>query len=207
LVIELLQTDPRLYLVVVACGVLSIVLHELGHGFAALRQGDDTPRLLGHITWNPVVHMGWFSLGLLAVFGIGFGQTPVNPARFRSRWGDAIVSGAGPTVNLVLFAIGATVFGVLPDEAPFYAHAFFLWLGVLNVVLLLFNLLPIPPLDGSAVLSNLSPEYARFARNPANSAYFMVGMLVAFFFGGRVLFPIAERVVFTYSGWVRDLVG
>jgi Zn-dependent protease len=205
LIIQYLESDPVLWGVIVLCGMLSVVLHELGHGFAALHQGDDTPRLLGHITWNPVVHMGWFSIALLAVFGIAFGSTPVNPSRFRSRWGDAIVSGAGPVVNLILFAIGATAFALLGEGAPIYVKLFFLYLAILNVVLLLFNLLPIPPLDGSSVVANLSPGYARFVRNPDNSPFLMFGLLAAFFFGGKVLFPFGEDVVVRYVEWVRAL--
>jgi Zn-dependent protease len=209
LILDLLQEDPALWVVIVVCGMLSVVLHELGHGFAALSQGDDTPRLAGHITWNPVVHMGWLSLGLLAVFGIAFGSTPVNPSRFRSRWGDAIVSGAGPAVNLVLFGVGATVFGLMHErgESPSYLELLFFYLAILNDVLLLFNLIPVPPLDGSNVLANLSPGYARFVRNPDNSPYLMFGLLAAFFFAGRIIMPFATNVVLRYVDWLQQLRG
>lgn len=83
----------------------SITLHELAHGWAALRQGDSTPVEAGHMTLNPVVHMGKVGLIMFAVAGIAFGMMPVDPSRFRSRHGDASVAAAGPAVNLVLAVV------------------------------------------------------------------------------------------------------
>ena len=79
------KIDPFTYVSWVVTVVVSVVLHELGHGVAALRQGDDTPRTSGHMTLNPLVHMGGLSLFLLFVIGIAWGMMPVNPSRFRSR--------------------------------------------------------------------------------------------------------------------------
>ena len=95
LFIDLITQAPEYYFSVVVAVVISIVLHELGHGFAAIWQGDDTPRISGHMTLNPLVHMGGFSLFLLVMAGIAFGQMPVNPGRFRSRYGNALVAAAG----------------------------------------------------------------------------------------------------------------
>ena len=87
--------------------VISITLHELGHGAAALWQGDETPRLLGHMTLDPRAHMPPISWGLLLLVGIAYGLMPVNPSRFRSKHGDALVAFAGPAVNLILAALAA----------------------------------------------------------------------------------------------------
>ncbi len=105
--------DPVYYFSVVFCVTLSIVLHELGHGFAAIQQGDDTPIKTGHMTWNPLVHMGPMGLGLLCVVGIAFGVMPVNPRRFRDQYGDAFVAAAGPLVNAVLGILSFTTLAVL----------------------------------------------------------------------------------------------
>ena len=77
--INTLVTAPIFYARVVMILIISISLHELGHGFAAMSQRDDTPRTSGHITMNPVVHMGVHSIFFLALAGIAWGQMPVNP--------------------------------------------------------------------------------------------------------------------------------
>ena len=147
-------SDPVGYLTIVFVLVGSIVLHELGHALAATWEGDPTPRIRGHLTWNPVVHMGWISMILIAVMGIGWGLTPVNRAAFRHRrWGAVIVSFAGPAVNLMLAIVGVFV-GVLAAKNGASDALIAFWERVLtyNVLLFLFNMIPIPPLDGFSVV-------------------------------------------------------
>ena len=163
--VDTLLTDPAYYVTVVVCVTLSIVLHELAPGAAAIWQGDETPRETGHMTWNPLVHMGPMGLGLLFIAGIAFGVMPVNPSRFRSRHGDALVAAAGPLVNAVLGLLALTTLGALLRLGidPSVAGVNPLWiLGLLNLVLCAFNLIPISPLDGSTVLGSLVPAYRRF---------------------------------------------
>lgn len=151
--IRWLFDDPVHWATRVAIVIVSIVLHELGHGLAATWQGDPTPRIRGHLTWNPVVHMGWLALGLLAFFGIAFGRTPVTPAYFRNRrWGETLVSLAGPAVNLLLATVGAAtvVLAVRFGGAGADSVTVDIWGTVvyLNALLFLFNLIPLPPFDG-----------------------------------------------------------
>jgi len=171
MLLDVLFKFPVAYFTIVFVLVASIVLHELGHALVATWEGDSTPRLRGHITWNPVVHMGWISLALIAVMGIGWGQTPVNRSSFRDRrWGAVFVSIAGPAVNLVLALVSAVVLVLLVESrhvssevygAGFgeiirgeYGAAAGLWWIMLrfNVLLFLFNMIPIPPLDGFGVV-------------------------------------------------------
>jgi Zn-dependent protease len=172
-----LTTDPAFYVVVLFTIVCSVTLHELGHVFAALQQGDDTPRLLGRVTLDPLVHMGATSLILAALAGIAFGATPVNPSRFKSRHGDAWVSFAGPLVNLLLAATALTSLGlvlrasgqaVAPSvvEGRNNLHMFLFVFGQWNIVLAMFNLIPFPPLDGASVVGSYVPAYRRFANLP-----------------------------------------
>lgn len=139
----------------------SITLHELGHGWAALWEGDSTPRELERMTANPIVHMGGMSLLLFAILGIAWGVMPVRPDRFRhGNAGRVIVAAAGPAMNLGLFLIFATGLGLLSRsgaEGPIAENfAIFLWLGgMLNVALLVLNLLPLPPLDGWWIVEGL----------------------------------------------------
>ena len=97
------EPETQLYFgCVVVTVIISIVLHELAHGWAAIWQGDDTPKMAGHMTADPMVHMGGMSLLMLALVGMAFGAMPVNPRNFRSRFGDALVSAAGPAMNFLL---------------------------------------------------------------------------------------------------------
>jgi Zn-dependent protease len=169
--------------------LFSMVAHEYAHGYAALRQGDPTASVLGRLTLNPVKHMDlWMTIlmplllflasGGRLVFG-GAKPVPVNPGNYRNyKRGDIIVSTAGIATNLALFVIclGAGIaVGIAASVVPVGAGVFagvqrMLFWGVwLNLLLAFFNLIPIPPLDGSHVLKHLLPpqaaiRYRKFAR-------------------------------------------
>ena len=203
--IDNLLHDPAYYITVVFCVTFSIVLHELGHGFAAIAQGDDTPRLTGHITWNPLVHMGPIGLGLLCVAGIAFGVMPVNPRNFRHPNGDAFVAAAGPLVNATIAVASLSLLATLIslDIDPTIAGVEPLWiLGLLNTVLALFNLIPIAPLDGSAILASFVPAYRDFIRNPSNATFSWVAFGLVFFMAGT-LFEVGAMLA---SGFVAMLL-
>ena len=171
---NLFEPEKQLYFgCVVVTVIISIVLHELAHGWAAIWQGDDTPRLQGHMTADPMVHMGWFSLLMLALVGIAFGQMPVTPRNFRSRYGDALVSAAGPAMNLLLAFIALTALAVwvkiaggMAKDGPIHNGQELMWIfGYFNIALALFNLVPVPPLDGSRILGDFVPAYRRWVDN------------------------------------------
>jgi Zn-dependent protease len=162
--------------------IFSITLHELAHGWAAIWQGDQTPRRLGRMTANPLVHMGKWSLLVFAIMGIAWGVMPVDPSRFRwGRRGRVVVSGAGPAMNVALtfaaLALLVVWLAVGPEGSPVYSNlAIFLFTGgKLNIVLAVFNLLPVPPLDGSSILAGLSLRYYQFSQRPQAQ---MVGMFL-----------------------------
>lgn len=204
--ISLAKTNLVYYVSWVFTVILSVVLHELGHGYAALRQGDDTPRVSGHMTLSPLVHMGPLSLVLLFVIGIAWGQMPVNPARFKSRHGDAIVSIAGPLVNLLLALLGLTVLGLwmrfAPQTIPENAFTFLWVFGTANIVLCLLNLLPVPPLDGSHVLASFSPPFRRLMADPNNQGMFLVAF-VGVFLGSIYLFRGADWLAVQWISVLR----
>lgn len=194
--------DGRVVLVswvVVVIG--SIVLHELAHGWAAIFKGDRTPIELGHMTWNPLVHMGQTSLFLFVIFGIAFGAMPVNPSRMRGRYADAFVAAAGPAMNLLIALVcvllGGVVVGLgsqIGEPLATNLQLFFRIAVILNIVLCLFNLLPVPPLDGSMILGNFSPAYSRLWMSE-NGRWFGFGVFIlVFIFGFDYLFAIAERL-------------
>ena len=160
--------------------IFSITLHELAHGWAALWEGDDTPRVTGHMSANPVVHMGLPSMILFLILGIAWGMMPVNPNRFRhGKWGRILVSAAGPMMNLVIAFIVLTVLGFIinPYAEQSDVVTFLLTGGYLNLILFALNMLPVPPLDGSNILSNLSDTVASWYRHPQAQ---MAGLLLFF---------------------------
>lgn len=180
--------------------IFSIVLHELGHGWAAIRQGDTTPIESGHMTWNPLVHMGPMSLIMFAMVGIAWGQMPVSPARFRGRYGDAYVSFAGPFMNLLLFiacSIGGIAYLRLMSTMPEgFAYNLLVFLergAVLNLALMLFNLLPVPPLDGSRILGDFWPKYHELISSEKGQMFTFIAFVVVFMYAGGKIFAFASH--------------
>jgi Zn-dependent protease len=146
--------------------LFSIIIHEVAHGYVALLNGDPTARMLGRITLNPVPHIdpvGTILLPLILLLshaGILFGwarPVPVNPLNYRNyRWGEFAVSAAGPVSNLVLAAVFSLLLRLGLGNVGLVKLASF---GVsINIFLALFNLIPIPPLDGSHILAILLPR-------------------------------------------------
>lgn len=158
-------------LITVSVLILSIVAHEVAHGIAALWQGDPTAKYAGRLTLNPISHIdpiGSIVVPIIcAVSGAGFifgwaKPVPINPYNFRNaRWGEAMVAAAGPLTNILiaLVFIGFLKFFTLgPAFAQLALSAI-----IINTVLAIFNLIPIPPLDGSKILFSILPqEYYKF---------------------------------------------
>jgi Zn-dependent protease len=190
--------------------LFSVIAHEIAHGFAALKQGDRTALEAGRLSWNPIRHIDPYLTILLplimltgsallggrfVVFG-GAKPVPVDPRNYaHPRRGDIIVSLAGVATNLVI-ALGCGVLivltGLLARVAPVLIEtigilqAMFTIGVMLNFGLIVFNLLPIPPLDGSHVMKYLLPRplairYVQFAR------YGMLVLMLLLFMGGKVL--------------------
>ena len=211
--LQMLETDPLYYFTVVFVVVVSIVLHELGHAYAAIWEGDPTPEEHGHLTANPMVHMGPMALIMLAVFGIAWGLTPVNPRNFRhGRKGEALVSFAGPAVNLVLLVVGAVgwtlaslAWGANPEPGQSNVLLLLRMLAVMNGVLFLLNMLPIPPLDGFTVLSSLSGAFRRVSAQVER--YAMILFLAVFFLGAPYLFEGARWLTDGIASVVAAVAG
>lgn len=184
MLINLLLSDPLAFVIIAACLVLSLTLHEWGHAYAADRLGDSTPRRFGRVTLNPAAHLDPIGTLLLLFAGFGFAKpVPVNGARV-GRWGMLLVALAGPLMNiavalvcvLLLFLFGAAILSsqVLATVV--------LTVFSINVLLAVFNLLPIPLFDGSRILAALFPRtlgrsLAEFEAQPFS---FVIVLLIVF---------------------------
>ncbi len=180
LFINSLATAPFEYFSWVLIMMFSICLHEYAHARTALRHGDDTAAWLGHLSLNPLVQMGMPSIIILLLFGIAWGAVPVNVGNLRSRGSAAWVAAAGPLANLLLCVVGsglAVAAQFLPwPVLPGFLHS----AAMVNGVLFIFNLLPLPMFDGWAVLSLWFPALGRLSASQAQSASW-IGLFALWF--------------------------
>lgn len=151
--------DPAFAAILFLLFVVSISLHEFGHAFVADRLGDPTPRQAGRVTLNPLMHLELMGTLMIILSPIGWAKpVPVSTHNFKNpRFGSLLVSLAGPFMNFVLAIVAVAVLKYGPDLEPGQA----IWLQtlfMLNLVLMVFNLLPIPPLDGGHVLESVLPR-------------------------------------------------
>jgi Zn-dependent protease len=206
---------------VVVIAVMLLVafpIHEFSHALAAFRLGDGTAKLFGRLTLDPRAHfdpVGGLMLAVSFLFlGFGFGwakPTPVNPMNLRGgRWGEALVAAAGPISNLVLAIAGAIPLRYILAtrmDVPLLTTILYFFV-LINLLLMVFNLIPIPPLDGSKVLyAFLDPQTAWRVR-PVLEQYGTIILLVAVFlpiFGGQTLLDIVFGTILTPL--LRLLVG
>jgi Zn-dependent protease len=208
--------------------LFSVIAHEIAHGYAALRQGDETAARLGRLSWNPARHIDPFLTVIMPLMMLlasggkialgGAKPVPVDPRNYRNyRRGDIIVSLAGVATNLLLtfLCVGLiAVVGIVGRAAPGAGSALALLqvmfiIGVqLNWLLIAFNLMPIPPLDGSHVVKHFLPRqlaiaYVRFAR-------YGIVVLVAILFFARGFLDAWLRPAFAAGlamlGWTRGFI-
>ena len=197
--------------------VIGFPVHECAHALTAYRLGDGTAKLFGRLTLNPLVHLdplGSTVLVLSALVGgagffIGWAKpTPVNPSMLRyGHRGEALVAAAGPLSNLVLAILAAIVFRafVALDLAPSAGLQFFSlvieWFLIINVSLFIFNLLPLPPLDGSKVLFAFLPARTVWQVRPVLEQWGFVILLAIMFLppgnsiGARILGPVFNAIL------------
>lgn len=201
------QLPEKVTLIVVMLGV-AFPFHEFAHALAAYRLGDSTARLFGRLTLNPVVHFDPIGGTLMAVsilLGGGFGfakPTPVNPRNLRyGRWGEAIVAAAGPLSNFALAVVGAIPLRFILSsgiDVPEPVLVTLLLFVYINLLLMVFNFIPVPPLDGGAVLFAFLPPQIAWQLRPILAQYGIFILLILIFpiLGGTsILGVVIDAVV------------
>lgn len=189
--------------------IFSVVIHEVSHGAVAYALGDPTAKNEGRLTLNPVSHLDFFGSILLPVImfmtaGFIFGwakPVPYNPYNLRNqKYGPAMVGVAGPLSNLLIAAIFGTLIrfsGVINLSAAFLEIAFFI--AFLNLTLAIFNLVPIPPLDGSKVLFALLPARSIEFQETLERYGIFVLLIFIFFFSSFIV-PIVTFLLRLLTG-------
>ena len=163
---------------------LTLPIHEFSHGFVATKLGDTTPKYQGRLTLNPLAHIDYLGALCILLFGFGWAKpVPINARYFKNpKWGFALVALAGPLSNFLLGIINAALYGVLravylrAASASYSADGqefrltllywfaiFFLLAAAINFIYSVFNMIPIPPYDGSRILFAFLPQRAYFA--------------------------------------------
>lgn len=189
--------------------ILSAVFHEYAHGWAAWRMGDPTAKNAGRLTLNPIAHIDPWGTVILPLFllyfsGIFIGwakPVPYNPYNLSDqKYGNLKVAIAGPGINLLI----ALVIGLVIRFAPLYSSFGFVtplflellgFVAFVNIFLALFNLIPVPPLDGSKVVGDLFPGYER-----AVAGVGLWGVFIAIFLAFFIISPIAQFIFHIFTG-------
>ena len=218
------MTSEELVLGVILVGVFLLVafpIHEFAHAYAAYRLGDGTAKMFGRLSLNPAVHFDPLG-GLLLIItvlsavvsgtGMIFGYakpTPVNPNNLRDRRnGEVIVALAGPASNLVMAVIGGVIFRIVfassADLPPLVYQALYLFVQI-NIVLAVFNMIPVPPLDGSALLFRVVSPATAWQIRPVLAQYgniLLLGLIFAI-----ILTPLGRALSELIGGITNLLLG
>jgi Zn-dependent protease len=199
--LNLALKNPLTFVLIAVPLLYSIILHELAHGWVAYRLGDPTAKSLGRLSLNPLKHLDPVGTIMLFIFGFGWAKpVPVNFNRLRNRHqGMILVSAAGIVANMILAFLAFFLDRLLSPSPSGVLAQLLYYFAQINIILAAFNLIPIPPLDGSKILMGLAPSKVQniFFRLEPFGFFIIIGLLyfgvldpVIAFFRWMVLFVI-----------------
>lgn len=199
-----LFTNPLLFVVYLVALLVAITVHEFSHALAADQLGDPTPRLAGRLSFNPIVHLDLYGLLFLFLLGFGWGK-PVtfDPYNLKNPRKDAaIISLAGPFSNFILALILSLFLKLIIffNLGVFETLGYFIFVPIisLNVILGVFNLLPIHPLDGFKIVGGILPENKAHEWYELERYGFIFLLMLIFPFGGRSLLDLIIRPITSF---------
>lgn len=213
-ILDYFAISPLQAVFVLLAIILAVTVHEFAHAWVASRQGDQTARLLGRVSLNPTAHLDPAGSFLFLLAGIGWGKpVPVNPYHLRQgRLGDFYVSIAGIVTNLVvafIFALPLRIIDLTGGDVTAVNQTWLQFTTIvsdINILLAAFNLLPIPPLDGSKAIGLFVPR----AWQPAYQEYLRIGpvlligiFLFAIVFNAHILGTILDPIIGIFSYFVK----
>jgi Zn-dependent protease len=179
--LNLLIEDPFTFVLLAVPLLYSIIIHELAHGWLAFRMGDPTAKAMGRLTLNPLKHLDPIGTAMLFIFGFGWAKpVPVNLGLVRNtRLGLIWVSAAGIIANLLLAFLAILLLRLLTPSPSGSIGQLLYYLAQINIMLASFNLIPIPPLDGSKILMGFLPGRAAYllARLEPYGFFIIIGLL------------------------------
>ena len=190
------------FLMITFALILSLTFHEFGHAASAKLFGDDTAQKLGRLTLNPIAHIDPIGLLMVVLIGIGYAKpVPTNPRKFTSRWASLVVAAAGPGMNLLVACVSVNLylFGLNAGWVLFAGDGpriFFTFLTLINLLLMIFNLLPLGPLDGHYIKPYFLPAKAAAKYLDYNARYgsYLFLVLVALSLLGVPIFSYLRQV-------------
>ena len=190
--------------------LLAITLHELAHGYVAYCLGDNTAKAAGRLTLNPLAHLDPIGALMMLIAGFGWAKpVPINPFFFKGNRnrGIMLVSFAGPLTNLIVAYIAYVIYvaGHGFYQVPFL-NQFLNYCIVLNVYFAVFNMIPIPPLDGSKILAGFLPRQTayKFLNTMEQYGFVLLLILIVFDITDYILVPAASGILSAY-GWLINL--
>ncbi|MEE0775787.1 MAG: site-2 protease family protein [Bacillota bacterium] len=219
----MLNLDITRILLTIPALIIALTLHELSHGWVAYRLGDTTAKSQGRLSLNPLKHIDPIGALFLLIVGFGWAKpVPVNPYAFKNKdKGMALVALAGPISNFIMALLGGiglmityhffenAVYQGSASMVPYYLTYFWMYFIQINVVLMVFNLIPIPPLDGSRVVrAFLSFDWkVRYDRIEQFGMFIMMAMCLPIFGGTSIISFILTKPVSAISQFIYGLAG
>ena len=209
--IKLLFSDPAAFVMLSVLLLYSVIFHELAHGWVAYKMGDPTAKMLGRLTLNPVKHLDPLGTLLLLIIGFGWAKpVPVNLGNIptdKRRKGLILVSAAGITANIICAFIALLLLQLLAPGHDDIMYKILNLLAYINILLAAFNLIPIPPLDGSKILMGFAPESVSRVLNQIEpfGFFIVIGLLYLGFLNPVI--EVLQDVIVNFISLILPAIG